>query len=147
MSSFIDSGAGLVLSTYMARFSPSIEQRKHFIIAKLMIWVWCGVATYNEWTNRLCAHRCLLTNRLHGKPAVQSLATSWNNRVTTTKYIEYINSIHDTHYSFCHVALVKFYCDVITRSCLQLINTSIDTFFSKLCAFLVERRRRKASDG
>ena len=31
---------------------------------------------------------------------------------------------------------------------LQLINTSTNTFFSKLCAFLAEqRRRRKARDG
>ena len=44
--------------------------------------------------------------------------------------------------------LVKFYCDVITRSRLQPINTSIDTFFSKLRAFLVEqKRRKKAKDG
>ena len=28
----------------MARFSSSIEQRKHFIIAKLTIWMWCGIA-------------------------------------------------------------------------------------------------------
>ena len=27
----------------MVRFSPIIEQQKKFIIAKLMIWVWCGV--------------------------------------------------------------------------------------------------------
>ena len=32
----------------MVRFSPSIEQRKHFIIVKLTIWVWCGVAIMNE---------------------------------------------------------------------------------------------------
>ena len=32
---------------------------------------------------------------------------------------------------------------VYNQSCLQLINTSIDTFFSKLCAILVEQRRRK----
>ena len=31
MSSFIDSGAGLVLSTYVVHFSPSIEQRKQFV--------------------------------------------------------------------------------------------------------------------
>ena len=37
--------------------------------------------------------------------------------------------------------LVKFYCDVITRSCLQLINTLIDAFFSKLDAFLVDQKR------
>ena len=40
------------------------------------------------------------------------------------------------------------YCDVITRSRLQPINTLIDTFFSKLHAFLVEqRRRKKTNDG
>ena len=42
----------------------------------------------------------------------------------------------------------KLYCDVITRSRLQLINTSINTFFSKLCAFLVQqRRKKKVNDG
>ena len=50
--------------------------------------------------------------------------------------------------SFCHVVLVKFYCEVIAKSHLQLINTLIDTFFSKLHAFLVEqRRKRKTNDG
>ena len=44
--------------------------------------------------------------------------------------------------------LVKFYCDVITRSRLQLINTSIDTFFRELRTFLADQRRtRKANDG
>ena len=43
---------------------------------------------------------------------------------------------------------MKFYCDVITRSGLQLINTLIDTLFCKLCTFLTQqRRRRKANDG
>ena len=37
----------------------------------------------------------------------------------------------------------KFYCDIITRSHLQLINTSIDTFFSKLRAFLAEQRKKR----
>ena len=58
--------------------------------------------------------------------------------VTTTKYIKYINSIHGMHMSFYHVVLVKFYCDIINKSRLQLINTLIDTFFSKLRALLVE---------
>ena len=31
--------------------------------------------------------------------------------------------------------------DVITRSHLQLINTLIDTFFSKLCAFSTDQRK------
>ena len=39
-----------------------------------------------------------------------------------------------SHYS-------KFYCDLITRSHLQLIDTSIDTFFSKFRNFLAEQRR------
>ena len=52
-------------------------------------------------------------------------------------WLMYINSI-----------MVKFYCDAITRSRLQLINTSIVTFVNKPGAFLAEqRRRRKASDG
>ena len=66
-----------------------------------------------------------------------------NNRLTTTKYIKYINIIHSMGMSFYHVVLVKFYCDVITRSHLHLINTSIDTFFTKLRVFLVEQRRRR----
>ena len=42
----------------------------------------------------------------------------------------------------------EVYCDIITRSRLQLVNTSIDSFFSKLCAFLTgQRRTRKANDG
>ena len=48
MSLFIDSGAGSC-KIYIVHFSPiyilcSIEQRKHFITAKLKIWVWYGVA-------------------------------------------------------------------------------------------------------
>ena len=50
--------------------------------------------------------------------------------------------VHSLHVSY------KVYCDVITRSRLQLINTSIDTFFSELRAFLADQRRtRKANDG
>ena len=64
------------------------------------------------------------------------------------KKIEYINIIHSTCYCFYHVVLIKSYCEVITRSHLQLINTLIETFFSKLRAFLVEQKgRRKANDG
>ena len=57
--------------------------------------------------------------------------------------VAFTAGFHDTRYSFYHTVLVKLYCDVITRSRLQLINTSIDTFFSKLHAFLVEQRRRR----
>ena len=49
---------------------------------------------------------------------------------------------------FLSGVLVKFYCNIITRSCLQLIDTLIDTFFIKLHAFLMQQRRtRKANDG
>ena len=104
--------------------------------------MWCS---YNERTNCLRVYRRLLKNCLHGKAAQLCLANSGNNRVTTTKYMSTIisSTARATHYSFYHVVLVKFYCDVITRSRLQLINTSINTFFSKLCAFLAEQRRRR----
>ena len=74
----------MVLSMYMVRFSSSIEQQKHFIIAKLtdLGVVWCS---YNEPTNCLCVYRCLLTKCLHGRAADLCLANSWNNSVTTTK--------------------------------------------------------------
>ena len=74
----------------------------------------CGVAIMN----RRIIYRHLLTNRLHGNAAGRM--------------------------SFYRMVLVKFYYDVINRSRLQLINFSIDTFFS---AFLAEQRRRKANDG
>ena len=48
-----------------------------------------------------------------------NLANSGNNRVTTTKYM---CSVH-INLSINHVVLVKFYCDIIIRSHLQLINT------------------------
>ena len=151
----------------MVCFSPSIEQGKHISYLQSLrfgcgvhYWVWCS---YNERTNPLCVYRCLLTSHLHvyrclltshlhvyrclltshlhDKAAELCLANSRNNRVSATKY----NSIHSAVPR--HALLwVSFYCDVITKSCLQLINTLIDTFFSKLCAFLAEQRRRKAID-
>ena len=99
-----------------------IAAKLYIIAAELTIWQWC-----NECTNRLLVYRRLLTIGLHGKAAELCLANSWNHRVTTTKYIKYINSIHGSCYSFYHVVLVKFYCDIIARSCLQFINTLIDT--------------------
>ena len=71
----------------MVCFSLSIEQRKHFIIVKLTIWVWCGVAVMNGQIVYV------FTYRLHGT-AELCLTNSRNNRVTTTKYIKYINNIH-----------------------------------------------------
>ena len=53
------------------------------------------------------------------------------------------------HFSFyhVHVVLVKFYCYVIAKSRLQLNNTLINTFFSELCAFLAEQRRKREASG
>ena len=51
------------------------------------------------------------------------------------------STAHGTLNSFYHMVLVKFYCDVITRNHSHLIITLIDTFFSKLRAFLAEQRR------
>ena len=59
----------------MVCFSHSIEQQKHFIIAKLSIWVWCGIAIMNRqigllvYIILLLVYIRLLTNRLHGKAA------------------------------------------------------------------------------
>ena len=46
MSSFIDSGAGIILSSYMVHFSPSIEQRSNYEANDVGV-VWCGVAIMN----------------------------------------------------------------------------------------------------
>ena len=75
MSSFIDSGADLVLSTYMVRYSPSIDQQKQFYNceANSLGVVWCSC---NERTNRLRVYRRFLTNSLHGKAAELCLANS-----------------------------------------------------------------------
>ena len=64
--------------------------------------------------------------------------TAENHCVTTTKYIEHLQHT----LLFLSRVFVKFYCNVIARSRLQLINTSIDTFFSKLDAFLVEQKEQ-----
>ena len=75
VSSFIDSGAGLVLSSYMVRFSRNIEQRKQIYSCEAN---GLGVVScsYNKRTNRLRVYRCLLTNRLHSKAAELCLANS-----------------------------------------------------------------------
>ena len=46
------------------------------------------------------------------------------------------------HFTLHIMWLVEFYFDVIARSRLQLINTSIDTSFIKLSAFLIEQQER-----
>ena len=59
----------------------------------------------------------------------------------------FIKSLH-MYYCIAFVKSSQIYWYVITRSRLQLINTLIDIFFSRFCAFLTEqRRRRKANDG
>ena len=100
---FIDSGEGLVLSIW---FLQALE-------ANSLGAVWCS---YNEWTNHLCVYRRLLTIAY----MVEQLNYVWLTAeitVATTKYIEYITHpacVHGMRYSFYHVVLVKFYCDVIT---------------------------------
>ena len=152
MSSFINSGAGLVLSIWFV-LALVLNRENIFYICKaydlgVVFIIGCGVAIMSPQivyrcllTSHLHVYRCLLTSHLHDKAAELCLANSRNNRVSATKY----NSIHSAVPR--HALLwVSFYCDVITKSCLQLINTLIDTFFSKLCAFLAEQRRRKAID-
>ena len=76
MSSFIDSGAGVVLSICFRRLKLNSENK--FIVsyeANSLVVVWCS---YNEWTNRLCIYRRLLTHRLHGKAAELCLANKPN---------------------------------------------------------------------
>ena len=79
MSSFIDSGAGLVLSIWFI-IAIVLTSKNNFIIVKLTVWVWCGVAVINGQIDKsfTCLHvyRCLLTNRLHGKAAELCLANS-----------------------------------------------------------------------
>ena len=52
VSSFVDSGAGLLLSIYVVRFSPSIEQQKQFYKCESsdLGVLWCS---YNESMNTL----------------------------------------------------------------------------------------------
>ena len=75
-----------------------------------------------------------LINRLHGKAAELCLANSGNSRVTARNTLSTLIvftahiHVHGMRYSFYRMLLVKFYCDVIARSRLQLINTSIVTF-------------------
>ena len=71
----------------MACFSPGIEQQKQFYTCKAND---LGVV----WCSRQIVYRRLLKNCLHDKATELCLANSWNNSVTTTKYIKYINSIH-----------------------------------------------------
>ena len=47
MSSFIDSGAGLVLSIWFV-LALVLSNENNFIIAKLLVWVWCGVAIMDK---------------------------------------------------------------------------------------------------
>ena len=69
MSSFINSGTGLVLSILFV-LALLLSSESNLIIAKLTIWVWCG----------------------------------------------HVVDESGTRYSFYHMVLVKFYCDVISRS-------------------------------
>ena len=47
MSSLIDSGVGLVLSIWFV-LAVVLNSENKFIVAKLTVWVWCGVAIMNR---------------------------------------------------------------------------------------------------
>ena len=46
-SLFIDSGAGLVISIWFV-LAVVLNSKNKFIVAKLTVWVWCGVAIMNR---------------------------------------------------------------------------------------------------
>ena len=75
MSSFIDSGAGLVSPMYMVHFSLNIEKQKQFYNYEGnhfgVVWY-----SYNKRTTLLRIYRHLLINRLHGKAAELCKANS-----------------------------------------------------------------------
>ena len=56
-SSFIDSGAGLVLSIWFV-LSVVLNSKNKFIVAKLTVWVWCGVAIMNGKIVYVSAEAC-----------------------------------------------------------------------------------------
>ena len=68
VSLFIDSRVGLVSLIWFV-LAQVLNCKNNFTIAKLTIWVWCGVAI-------MFSYRCLLTNRLHGKAAEICLANN-----------------------------------------------------------------------
>ena len=47
VSLFIDKRAGLVLSVWFI-LAVVLKSESNFIIAKLTVWVWCGVAIMNR---------------------------------------------------------------------------------------------------
>ena len=61
-SSLIDSGAGLVLSIQFI-LAVVLNSKNKFIVVKLTVWMWCGVAIMNG----QIVYRRLLANCLHGK--------------------------------------------------------------------------------
>ena len=83
---------------------------------------------HNEWTNRLRIYRRLVTNHLHDKAVELYLNTS--RGITSCKLIAFMAPIIPSI-----TCVSKFYCDVITKSHLQLIDNLIDSFLSKLHVF------------
>ena len=66
MSSFIDSEVGLVLSIWFV-LALLLNSENNFINAKLMTWVWFGVAIMNRRIILYVFFRHLLTNHLRVK--------------------------------------------------------------------------------
>ena len=81
-SSLIDSGVGLVLSSYMVRFSRSIEQRKQIYSceANSLGVVWCS---YNERTNCSHVYKLLLSMSTTQSQTSVSQTTSHQSLLST----------------------------------------------------------------
>ena len=94
MSLFIDSGAGLVLSIW---FVSALNSKNNFMIAKLTIWAWCGVA---------------IMNRLIIYMLIKQLNYVWLTAEITVEQLRNTSnkfySILGTLYSFHYVVLVCF---------------------------------------
>ena len=72
---FIDSRAGVVSPIWFV-LARVLSSENNSIIAKLTIWVWCGVAAIDGRIVCICVYRRLLTNHLHGKAAEICLTNS-----------------------------------------------------------------------
>ena len=76
VSSFIDGGAGLASPIWLV-LALVLNSENNFIISKLRIWVWCGVAIMNgRIIYVFTLYKRLLANRLHSEAVELCLANS-----------------------------------------------------------------------